>query len=149
MIEIRKANEADFSELLILIKQIDEKEKGYLRYNKESREPFQRLQKNILENHVVLFIDNGRVFGFLEYTIEDVQRVWIYSLYFNKEQRKLVFHTVLPVFVAMKDCYGLPIHFTVHKDNHNMNRIAKFIKATPIRFFIDGRVEYKVQEVPK
>jgi hypothetical protein len=149
MIEIRKANEADFKNLLTLIKQIDEKEKEYLRYDQESREPFERLLKNINEGHVVLFTDSEQVFGFLEYTIKRDEKIWIYSLYFIKEYRKQVYRLVLPTFVAMKESYKLPIHFAVDKKNHNMNRIAKFIKAKPIRFYIDGRIEYKVQEVPE
>lgn len=146
MIEIRKAIETDSKNLLKLIKNINEKEQMYLRYDQESRSLNARLIKNIKEDHVVVFTDSNEIFGFIEYTIKG-QLIWVYSLYFIKEYRYKTYDVLIPVFVGMKKSYKLPIHFAVHPDNYAMSLLTKFIRADKVCVYMDGRIEYRVKEV--
>jgi len=145
MYKIRKAIVADLEQLLNLIKNINEKEQRYLRYDQESVELEARFLKNIQEDHVVLFTLGDKIFGFLEYDIQAMSKIWVYSLYFEKEYRRTTYDLLIPTFVGMKKSYGLPIHFAVQKGNRPMELLIKFIRAEFVREFEDGRCEYVVE----
>lgn len=147
MFNIRKALVADLNNLLILITNINETEREYLRYDKESDTLVPRLLKNIKEDHVVLFVNDNLIFGFLEYTIQANSKIWIYSLYFDKPYRRKTYDLLIPTFVGMKNCYKLPIHFAVQKGNRPMEALVRFIKAEFVKEYSDGRCEYTVKVV--
>lgn len=147
MFNIRKALVTDLNNLLILITNINETEREYLRYDKESDTLLPRLLKNIKEDHVILFVNDDLVFGFLEYTIQANSKIWIYSFYVDKTYRRKTYNLLMATFVAMKKCYKLPIRFTVQKGNRTMEVLARYIKAEFVEDYGDGRCEYLVKVV--
>lgn len=145
MIETRKATVLDFEKLLILIKNMNNKDKEYLRYNQSLITVTKRLLKNVIEDHVVVFTDNNEPFGFLEYAIQNDSILWVYSLYYKEEYRSKTLGTLLPLFIALKNTYSYPIHYTIEESNKPAMAIATFIKAQRVQKYSDGRVEYKVE----
>jgi hypothetical protein len=145
MYQIRKATITDVPSLLILIKKINEKEKRYLMYDQDSDQWLKRLLKNIQENHVILFIISDKLFGFLEYDIQAMSKIWVYSLYFQEDYRWTTYKLLIPVFNGMKKIYDMPIHFAVYPDNYPMDLLVKFIRAEIVEVYTDTRVEYCVR----
>lgn len=145
MYQIRKAVTTDFEHVLNLIKNIKENEKRYLMYDENSDQFIKRLLKNIQEDHVVLFTSDQHIFGFLEYDIQAMSKIWVYSLYFHEDYRKTTYTLLIPLFNGMKQSYQLPIHFAVYPDNYAMNLLVKFIRAELIAVYHDTRREYCVR----
>lgn len=146
MVGVRKAVVSDFEPLLDVIDGITTVEAMYLRYDKESSTLRQRLIKNIQEDHVVLFVTENQIIGFLEYTIQEHLRVWVYSVYFKPAHRGKTFNSLNPVFNGMKQSYKLPVHFTIHPRNKPMRAIVRYLRAVPVAEYEDGRIEYCVKE---
>lgn len=147
MLRIRKATTDDFLTIIDLIDTMDKTEKEYLEYHVSPAILYERIYKNIYEDHVVVFVNGNKPVGFLEYAPRGLNYIWIYSLYFARAHRKEVFHTLLPAFTLMKKAYRMPIHFNVHPENKKMQTLAKFIKAEHVATHHDKRMEYKVKEV--
>lgn len=144
MYQIRKATTADIGQVLNLIKNINENEKRYLTYTQNSAKFVKRLLKNIQEDHVVLFTIGDKIFGFLEYDIQAMSKVWVYSLYFHEDYRNTTYTLLVSVFNGMKQSYQLPIHFAVYPDNYPMRLLVRFIRAQLVDVYTDTRIEYCV-----
>ena len=145
MVNIREAQIHELKEIIELIKKMNDNELRYLRYNVDHVEFVKRLGDNILNGTLLLFIQSEVIIGFLEYSPRGDGSLWIYSLYFIKKYRKYVFTTVTPVFNKLKKQHKADIYFTVQPDNRAMKMVIHLIRATKVRSYPDGRIEYVVK----
>lgn len=146
MIAVRKAKETDINALLDVIKNMNEKDLHLLLFDKEADSIPERFLKNIIDGHFILFVDDGVIIGFLEYTVQSYKRIWVYALYFKPEYRIYTLEHLVPVFRGMKEVYKLPIHFTVLPENRWGKILNKYAGAVFVSAYTDGRIEYCIKE---
>lgn len=128
MIQVRKATIKDMPDLLTLIKNINEEEIKYLRYDGSARQLLERLITNITNEHVLLFYRENELISYYEFTIEE-DYVWIYSLYTKPKYRTGKNRTEHYVLLNMLRYLDKPIRFAVHPENRMMLSIVKKLGA--------------------
>lgn len=146
MIKMKTAEVSDIQTILNIIKQMNDDDLKYLRYTEEADSLIARLIKNVNENHVVLFLEDEQVFGFIEYELTDNEtKLWVFSLYLKPEYRKQGYALdLINTYRKLPKEQQLTIEYTVHEDNKPMLSLTHLMKGHEVRKDPQGFITVRV-----
>lgn len=143
---VRKAILEDYGSIIELLDNATEEDKKFLGYvkNKHINSQRQRILKNLLEEHIVVFVviideeqNKEKIYGLLEYSIRSDNVTWIHTLYTSHAYRHPRYRREALTFKALQEAYKFPIRFMVKESNRNMRSIVER-KLNAKLIFIDN-----------